>query len=366
MNAERRLVQKYLKLGGTLAQGCFSILALCHFQSKGFEGCVNLVGGGGERSEGAEKPLILRVELAALIVGDGPDGADGFAFDVKGNEQAFLDRRSDGLEIGVTPFKVSEQERYVAIQHVAAGAEIARRAAADVGFPYAGNGRPVEALSAVVGRKETEAGRVGLKNLKDGIGQHLKNRTRGLGQGMGQAHESAVLLLVIGRTRRATMQFLCAQNRFQRDSALRNGNHAAIASLRDGRFGHVFTAVRNRCGVRLLRCLKLKDEIDGHLMLAGTLAIYRIDCTGMASNSRKDKLKRRPYSYGKSAEADEARRGHCCAVPLQRRDAPLAWARLPAACRLKRRAYRSGDDKSSQLLERCMVSACFVRHQTWF
>jgi hypothetical protein len=40
---------------------------------------------------------------------------------------------------------------------------------------------------------------------------------------MGQAHESAVLLLVIGRTRRATMQFLCAENRFQRDGALRNG-----------------------------------------------------------------------------------------------------------------------------------------------
>src|SRR5258706_3333870 len=108
---------------------------------------------------------------------------------------------------------------------------------------------------------------------------------------MGQAHESAVLLLVIGRTRRATMQFLSAENRFQRDSALRNGNHAAIASLRDGGFGHVFTAVRNRCGVRLLRCLKLKDEIDGHLMLAGALAIYRIDCTRMALNSRKDALK---------------------------------------------------------------------------
>src|SRR5258707_15451149 len=108
MDAERRLVQKYLKLGGTLAQGGFSMLALYHFQSKGFEGCVNLVGGGGECSEGAEKPLILRVELAALIVGDGPDGPAGFAFDVKGNEQALLDRTGDGLETGVTPFKAAE------------------------------------------------------------------------------------------------------------------------------------------------------------------------------------------------------------------------------------------------------------------
>jgi len=108
---------------------------------------------------------------------------------------------------------------------------------------------------------------------------------------MGQAHESAVLLLVIGRTRGATMQFLCAENRFQRDSALRNGNHAAIASLRDGGFGHVSPLFEIGAGFECLRCLKLKDEIDGHLMLAGTLAIYRIDGTGMALNSRREALK---------------------------------------------------------------------------
>jgi hypothetical protein len=35
----------------------------------------------------------------------------------------------------------------------------------------------------------------------------------------------------------------------------------------------------------------------------------------MASNSRQDKLKRRPYSYGKSEEADESRLGTTVPCP---------------------------------------------------
>jgi hypothetical protein len=42
------------------------------------------------------------------------------------------------LEIGVTSFHMPEQQRDVAIKNVAAGAEIARRAAANVRFPSTG------------------------------------------------------------------------------------------------------------------------------------------------------------------------------------------------------------------------------------
>ena len=56
----------------------------------------------------------------------------------------------------------------------------------------------------------------------------------------------------------------------------------------------------------------------------------------------------------------------CGAPEIQDEMRPSAWARLLAAGRLKRRAYRSGDDKSSRLSERCMVSTCFVRHQSRF
>src|ERR1700687_3282126 len=86
MDAERSLVEEYLELGGTLAQRCFGTEALGHFQFEGVDGCVNLVGGGGECAEGAQKPLILRVELAVLIVGDCPNRANGFAFDIKRNQ----------------------------------------------------------------------------------------------------------------------------------------------------------------------------------------------------------------------------------------------------------------------------------------
>ena len=39
------------------------------------------------------------------------------------------------------------------------------------------------------------------------------------------------------------------------------------------------------------------------------------------------RLKRRPYIYSKSEEAGEARRGHGCAVPLQRKDAAFGLLR---------------------------------------
>ncbi len=109
-----------------------------------------LVGGRGERAQAHEHPQVFVVELAGLrpiIVDDRPDRADRFALDVKRNQQALFDRRRHRQEIGVAPLGVPEQQGAVAIEHVAARAEVARRASADVRRPHAGDGRPVEPRS---------------------------------------------------------------------------------------------------------------------------------------------------------------------------------------------------------------------------
>ena len=80
-------------------------------------------------------------------MGDCPEGADRFAFHVKRNQQALLARRRHGYEVGVTPFEAFEQQWAVAIEHIAARAEIARRTAADVRSPHAGDGGPVKSLA---------------------------------------------------------------------------------------------------------------------------------------------------------------------------------------------------------------------------
>src|SRR4029434_10963282 len=116
----------------------------------------------GKPAQTDQLPLIFGVELAAIMVGDGPDRADRGPRDVKGHQQALFSRRGHGLEIGVPPFEVPEQQRAVAIEYVAAGTEIARGPAADVRVPRAGDRWPVEGLAAIVGRQQTDACGVGL------------------------------------------------------------------------------------------------------------------------------------------------------------------------------------------------------------
>jgi hypothetical protein len=90
-------------------------------------------------------------------VGDRPNRADCFPLDIKRNEQALFDWRRDRQEIGVTPFEVPEQQRGVAVEYVTARAKVARRAAADVRFPYAGDRRPVEPFSPIFLSQQTDA-----------------------------------------------------------------------------------------------------------------------------------------------------------------------------------------------------------------
>ena len=150
-------------------------------------------------------------------MGDRPDRTGCFPFQVKRNQQALFGRRRCRQKIAVTSFGVLEQLWGVTIEHVAARAKIARRSATEVRLPRAGDGRPEEAL--FVFAQQTDACRVGLEDVHYLLGQRLKNGARRVGQRLSQSHQRAVFRLVIRRTGRTLLQFLGAQDRFQRNKA---------------------------------------------------------------------------------------------------------------------------------------------------
>ena len=172
-----------------------------------------LMGGRRKPAQTFQLPQVLGVELAALVVADRPEGADGFACYVKRNQQTLFDVRCRRQQIGVAPFDVPEQQRRVAVEHVAAGAEIARRAPADVRFPCAGDGGPEKAL--FVSCQQTEPRRTGLEDLQNRLDQRLQDRAGRVGKRLRQRHQCAVFRRVIRRPRRSPMQFLGIQDRFQ-------------------------------------------------------------------------------------------------------------------------------------------------------
>jgi hypothetical protein len=61
---------------------------------------------------------------------------------------------------------------------------------------------------------------IGLEDLQNFLGECLHNSVRRIGQRAGQRHERAILLLVIGRTQWATMQFLRAKDRIEGNGAI--------------------------------------------------------------------------------------------------------------------------------------------------
>ena len=194
---------------------------------------------GSKRPQGVQQPLIFSVELAAGIVGHGPDRAHCFARNVERNQQCLFHRRRDRLEIGITSLYVLEQKSSVAVEYVAARSEVARRAAADVRSPHAGYRRPVEPLSAIFQRKQAYAGGAGLAKLQDRVGQYLKNRTRRVCQRARERHKSAVFLLVVGWARPALLQLLRKEDGFQRERAGRNGGTTRVRRLPLRRATHV-------------------------------------------------------------------------------------------------------------------------------
>jgi hypothetical protein len=66
-------------------------------------------------------------------VGDCPNRVDGFSIYVKRNEQSFFGKRRRSAQVRITAFPMSEQHRNVAVEHITAGAKIARGASAEVG-----------------------------------------------------------------------------------------------------------------------------------------------------------------------------------------------------------------------------------------
>ncbi len=98
---------------------------------------------------------------------DRPDGSDGFAGDVKRNQQAFFGCRNDWQQIGVTPLEMSEQQGTVLIKHVSAGAEIARGPTSDVRIPHARDSWPIEPFASIVLRQQAKASRVTPGDIQD-------------------------------------------------------------------------------------------------------------------------------------------------------------------------------------------------------
>ena len=115
-----------------------------------------------------------------------PYGSDRLAGDVKRDQQAFFGRRTDWHQIGVAPFEMSEQQGTILIEHVSAGAEIARGPTSDVGIPHAGDGWPIEPFAVnvrrfAIPRQQAKASGVTLGNIQDRFSQCLKNGARRVG-----------------------------------------------------------------------------------------------------------------------------------------------------------------------------------------
>src|SRR5579863_231124 len=103
---------------------------------------------------------------------DRPDRPDGLASNVKRHEEALLRRRAERRQIGIASLEMSEHQRAIAIEHVSAGAEIARGPTPDVWTPHPGDSRPIEPLPAdvrrfAIHRQQAKASRVTLSNFKD-------------------------------------------------------------------------------------------------------------------------------------------------------------------------------------------------------
>jgi hypothetical protein len=141
---------------------------------------------------------------------DGPYRTDGFPLNVKRGEETLFDEGGHGTKIAVTQLDAFHHEGNVAVEHVAAGAKIARGAATDVGFPNAGDRRPVEAF--FIPGQEADAGGAGLENIEDGVCQRLKDGLRRIGEGLGESDKGTVFGFIIRGPGGATIQFVVAEN----------------------------------------------------------------------------------------------------------------------------------------------------------
>jgi hypothetical protein len=104
----------------------------------------------GDHREVGHDSQVFSIKVAALVVGDNPDGADDLAVDAERKQQAFLDARLHRLEVREMALGPLEQLWRSPIQHDATGTELLGCSAAGVLSPASDDARPLEALALVV------------------------------------------------------------------------------------------------------------------------------------------------------------------------------------------------------------------------
>jgi hypothetical protein len=115
-----------------------------------------LIGRRRETAHTFEQPQILVIKFAKIVVGNRPNRTDRLPVDVERYEQSLVGKGRCHPQIWVSPFPMREEHWPVVIEHIAAWAEIAWRAPADVRSPRARNRSPIEFRR--VFRQQTEAG----------------------------------------------------------------------------------------------------------------------------------------------------------------------------------------------------------------
>jgi hypothetical protein len=96
-------------------------------------------------------------------------------------------------------FQHGEKEAAVPVKDIAAGAEVLRRAAADVAFPGAGDRRPIKSLTAVIFGQRADAGGSAPADLERRVGKFLKDRRRRISEGDRERHQRSIFLFMVRR-----------------------------------------------------------------------------------------------------------------------------------------------------------------------
>src|SRR6185437_12097500 len=180
----------------------------------------HLIGARGEGRHALELTLIFQVEMATFLVTDNPYRSHGFARHIKWRQQAFLNGRLGGLQIGEKPLWTDKQLGAGSVQHGTARAEVPGSSAPYITLPGTSDGG-LEKRSALIGLLEqAHAGRVRTTHLLQDQTQGLKNRMRRRGERARQGRESLVLESMVRHSIRTPRQFFGPRHFIERSGGL--------------------------------------------------------------------------------------------------------------------------------------------------